>query len=319
MAFHDRQGLREKARLRLETAACDPRKLVLVYGGVSALVMLLVTALSFLLTEQISGTGGLGGLGTRAILETAVQVLQTATYLLLPFWNMGYLYCVLKIVRGQAFDLKDLLAGFRRFFPVLRLNILYSMQFLMLAFLCFYPSMLVYMVTPLSAPLTELMEPLMVEGAELVLDDAAMAAATQAMIPLFLLYGAAFLLVAAPRFYHYRMAFFALLDDPQAGARMALRRSTLMTHRQRLEIFKLDLSFWWFYALDGLTLVLCYGDSILKLLGVSLPISAEASYFLFYGLYLAAQLSLYVWARNGVECTYAAGYDDLCRKLTETQ
>ena len=319
MAFRDRQGLRDTARQRLGTAAFDPRKLVLVYGGVSVLTMLLVTGLNFLLTEQISGTGGLGGLGTRAALETVMQVLQTAVNLLLPFWNMGYLYCVLKIVRGQSFDLKDLLAGFRNFAPVLRLTILYSFQFLLLAFLCFYPSMLVYVYTPLSEPLTAILEPLMESGAELALDEAAAAAATEAMIPMFILYGAVFLAVAAPRFYHYRLAFYALLDDPKAGARMALRRSTQMTHRRRLDIFKLDLSFWWFYALDCLTLVLCYGDVILSLIGISLPISAEVSYYLFYALYLAVQLGLYVWARNGVECTYAAGYDALCREQAEMQ
>lgn len=319
MAFRDRQGLRETARQGLDTAAFDPRKLVLVYGGASALIMLLVTGLNFLLSEQISGTGGLGGLGTRAALETAMQVLQTATNLLLPFWNMGYLYCVLKIVRGQQFGLKDLLAGFRNFAPVIRLTFLYSLQFLLLAFFCFYPSMLIYMMTPLSDPLMAVMEPLMTEGAALVLDEAAAAAATVAMIPMFILYGILFLAVAAPRFYHYRLAFYALLDDPQAGARVALRRSTLMTHRRRLDIFRLDLSFWWFYVLDVLTLALCYGDTILDMMGISLPISAEASYFLFYALYLAAQLGLYVWARNGVECTYAAGYDALCREMAETE
>ena len=319
MAFRDRQGLREAARQRLETAAYDPRKLILVYAGVSALAMLLVTGANFLLTEQIAGTGGLGGLGARAALETTMQVIQTAANLVMPFWNMGYLYCVLKIVRGQRFDLKDLLAGFRNFAPVLRLTFLYSLQFLMLAFLCFYPTMLVYSITPLSAPLMAIMEPLMQSETMLVLDEATMAAATEAMIPMFILYAVAFLVVAAPRFYHYRMAFYALLDDPQSGARMALRRSTLMMHGRRLDVFKLDASFWWFYILDGLTLALCYGDMILGLLGISLPISAEVSYFLFYALYLAAQLGLYVWARNGVECTYAAGYDALCREQAENQ
>lgn len=317
MAFRDRQGLRENARQRLETAAYDPQKLVLIYGGVSAAAMLLVTGLNFLLTQQISGTGGLGGLGTRAVLETAMQVLQTAANLLLPFWNMGYLYCVLKIVRGERFDHGDLLAGFRNFAPVLRLTFLYSLQFLLLAFLCFYPCLLIYSMTPLSAPLMEILTPMMESGGELILDDAAMAEMTVAMTPMFILYGAVFLVVAAPRFYHYRMAFFALMDDPQSGARMALRRSTVMMQGRRLDLFRLDLSFWWFYVLDGLTVALCYGDWILGMLGITLPVSADASYFLFYALYLAAQLALYVWARNRVECTYAAGYDALVREQPE--
>lgn len=319
MVFRDRQGLKETAAQRLSSAAYDPQKLVLVYAGVSSLVMLLVTGLNFLLNEQIAGTGGLGGLGARAVLETAIEVLQMAANLVLPFWNMGYLFCVLRIVRGQDFGLQDLLAGFRHFAPVLRLHFLYALQFFLLAFLCFYPSMLLYSVTPLAAPLMEILEPFAGTGTELVLDDATLAAATEAMTPMFVLYAVVFLAVAAPRFYKFRMAFFALMDDPKAGARMALRRSTLMMQGKRLDLFKLDASFWWFYVLDGLTLALCYGDVILELLGIALPISADVSYFLFYVLYLAAQLGLYAWARNRVECTYAAGYDALCQAETQIQ
>jgi len=319
MAFHDRQGLKETAWQRLGSAATDPRKLMLVYVGVSSVAMLLVTGLNFLLTEQIAGTGGLGGLGTRAALETAMEVLQTAANLLLPFWTMGYLSCVLKIVRGQRFEVSNLLDGFRNFWPVLRLNILYSVQFFVLAFLCLYPCILVYSMTPLSAPLMELLEPVAQAGTEIVLDDATMEAATMAMIPLFILYGVAFLAVAAPRFYNYRMAFYALMDDPGAGARIALHRSTVMMQGNRLELLKLDASFWWFYVLDGLTVALCYADLILGMMGISLPVSADVSYFLFYVLYLAAQLGLYVWARNRVECTYAAGYNTLLEELAQAQ
>lgn len=319
MGFRNRQGLKAMARQRLEAAAFDPRKLMLVYVGASSLVMLLVMGLNFVLNEQIAGTGGLSGVGLRSVLQTAMEVLQTATNLILPFWNMGYLACVLRIVRGQNFGLSDLLTGFRNFGPVLRLNFLYALQFLMLAFLCFYPSMLVFTMTPLAAPLNAILEPYAQSGGELVLDDAVMAAATEAMMPMLVLYGVVFLVVAAPRFYHYRMAFFALLDDPKAGARMALHRSTRMMHGNRLDLLKMDASFWWFYVLDGLTVALCYGDVLLSLLGIQLPVTAEITYFLFYVLYLAAQVGLYVWARNWVECTYALGYENLRREMETEQ
>lgn len=319
MVFRDRQGLKETAQQRLDGASFDPQKLMLVYVGVSSLVMLLVTGLNFLLNQQIAGTGGLSGVGMRSVLQTAMEVLQMAANFVMPFWTMGYLACVLKMVRGQRFDLRDLLTGFRNFGPVFRLTVLYSLQFLVLAFLCFYPCVLVYTMTPLVEPLMEIMEPLMQSGSELILDDAIMASATEAMWPLLVLYGVVFLIVAAPRFYSYRMAFFALLDDPKSGARMALRRSTLMMRGNRKDLFRLDVSFWWFYVLDGLTVALCYGDLLLSMLGIQLPIPADGAYFLFYVLYLAAQIGLYVWARNRVECTYAVGYDRMCREVMEEQ
>lgn len=319
MAFRDRQNLKAVAQQRLDAAAFDPRKLMLVYVGVSSAVMLLVTAMNFILDQQIAGTGGLGGIGTRAMLETAIQALQLGASLVMPFWTMGYLACVLKIIRGQRFGLPDLLTGFRNFGPALRLTLLYSVYFFALAFLCFYPSVLLYSVTPLAAPLMEILEPLAQSGTELVLDEATLAAATEAMTPMVAVYIVVFLAVAAPYFYRYRLAWYCLLDDPQAGALAALRRSTVLMRGKRMDLFKLDVSFGWFYVLDGLALALCYGDVILDMLGISLPISADVSYFLFYVLYLAAQLALYVWARNRVECTYAAGYDALCREAPQVQ
>lgn len=319
MAFRDREGLKETARQRLECAAYDPQKLILVYAGVSIAVMLLVTGLNYLLSEQIAGTGGLGGLGARAMLETVMEVLQTAVNFALPFWTMGYLACVLKIVRGQQFDLRDLLTGFKNFAPVIRLYFLYAVQFFILAFCCFYPSILIFMFTPLADPLNEILAQVPQDSMELVLDDAMMGAVTEAMIPMFAIFAVMFLLLAAPRFYNYRLAFYALLDDPKAGARMALGRSTVMMRGRKLDVFKLDLSFWWFYLLEVLTMALCYGEVILGWMGIQLPMDVEMASYLFYGLYLAAQLGLYVWAQNGVECTYAAGYDALLRELEEKQ
>ena len=320
MVFRDRQGLKAAALQRLEASAYDPRKLMLIYVGGSSLLMLAATVLSFVLDAQIAGTGGLGGVGMRTMLQTAIEVLRTATNLILPFWNMGYLACVLKMVRGQEYDARDLLTGFRHFGPVLRLNFLYGLQFLMLGFLCFYPSMLLFTMTPLAAPLMEILEPYLEAGtAEIVLDETTAAAVADTMMPMMILYAVVFLVVAAPRFYNYRMAFFALLDDPKAGARMALHRSTVMMRRKRLDLLKLDMSFWWFYVLDGLATVLCFGDAILMLLGIPLPVSVDGAYFLFYVLYLAAQLGLYVWARNRVECTYAMGYEGLLQAQSQEQ
>lgn len=319
MAFRDQQSLKEAAQQRLASASFDPQKLMLVYMGASALLMLLVTGLNFLLNAQIEGTGGLSGVGMRSMLETAMEVLQLGANLVLPFWNMGYLACVLRIVRGEWFDLGTLLEGFRNFGPVLRLTLLYAGYFLMLAFLCFYPSMLVFSMTPLAQPMMEIMEPLAQAGTDMVLDEATLAAATDAMVPMMVMYVLVFLAVAAPNFYRFRMAYFALMDDPRAGALAALRRSTGIMHGNRVALLKLDVSFWWFYVLEALAVALCYGDVILMWLGISLPITGDGAFFLFYALYLAAQLGLYVWARNRVECTYAAGYDALCKEENQIQ
>lgn len=308
----------DHAERSLAGAAYDPKKLILVFAGASAAVMFLVTAANFLLETQIAGTGGLSGLALRSVLETAIQVLQTGANLLLPFWTFGYLFCVLRVTRGEAFDLKGLLEGFRHFGPVLRLNLIRGGYFLLIGLVCLYPSMMIFLATPLSQPFQDILAPYAAEGStEITIDDATLTAATEALAPMFVIYALVFLIFAAPKYYSYRMADYCLLDDPKAGAMAALRRSTLMLHRNRLALVRLDLRFWWFYLLDALTVALCYGDVLLALAGISLPMDQQAAYFLFYLLYLAGQVGLYVWAKNKVECTYAAAYECLKADLEE--
>lgn len=311
MEFRDRRGLKETARRALDGASWDPNKLILLYTGATALVMLGVTVLNYVLQLQIEGTGGLSGLGTRSVLETAAQVLQLAVNLVVPFWTMGYLYSILQILRGNPVGPGSMLEGFRHFGPVLRLNLYRTVLYMAIGFACFYIGLQIYMLTPLAQPLLELLEPYAMATTEVVVDDATLAAIEQAMIPAFVVILAVFAVLAAPTFYGLRLADYALLDDPKAGAMMAVRRSRAMMRRNRFAMAKLDLSFWWFYVLDLLLTALCYGDTVLAWLGVELPMSADTAYFVFYIAYLAVQVVVYYLVKNKVECTYAAGYEVL--------
>jgi len=326
MDFRDRRSLKEAGERALQQSAYDPNRLMLLYAGATAAVMLVVTVLNFLLQQQIAGTGGLSGMGLRAALETGVQVLQMGCNLVLPFWTLGYLACMLRMVRGQDFGPGTMLEGFRHFGSVLWLNLYRGFYFMMLAMMCLYMSMVIFELTPLAQPMMDLMAPQMEaieSGAAADLSAVDTGALFVAMLPMFGIFAVMFVLLAGPYFYRFRMADYALMDNPAAGARLALQRSTLMMKGNRVELLKLDLSFWWFYLLDLLTLGLCYLDLILALAGVALPISADAAWFVFYVLYLAAQLALYLWARNRVESAYAVGYDilsrDLDRRIQELQ
>ncbi len=316
MEFRDRIGLQTRAEEALAGAKGDPRKLMLVYAGASAAVMLLVTLLNFLLQEQIAGTGGLGGIGTRAALESVLELAQLAVNLLLPFWTMGYLHCMLHLVRGQHFELGDLLAGFRNFGPVLRLNLMRGLILMGRVFVSVYLAAFVATLLPVSDRALEILEPLLAEGT-VEIPTELMEELTMALLPSLLLFGVVVAALVLPKYFEMRMADYALLDDPRAGAMMAIRRSRAMLHQNKLELLKLDLRFWWFYLLDGLLVVLCYGDLLLPLLGISLPMDEAAASFLFYLLYLVAQVALYVLLRNRVEATYVAAYEALNRDLEE--
>ena len=118
-------------------------------------------------------------------------------------------------------------------------------------------------------------------------------------------------------FYRYRMADYILIDRPGTGALAALRESRYMMRGHRVQPLRLDLSLWWVYAAMLLTTAACYGDLLLPALGISLPISDTAAYFVFFAVYLAATFAVYYFLRNRVEVTYALAYDSLRPKEPE--
>lgn len=315
MGISDRQLLKQRARSALENASYDPKKLVLIHTAAASAVTLLTAVASFLIQDGISGTGGLGGIGLRSMLSTVSSVLQNITNLVLPFWSFGYLIFILKALRREQIGPATLLGGFHHIFPILRLLLVRGFLYVAIAFLCLYPSIVIFSLTPLSQPLEALVEPIANLTSEadiaLYLDDATLSAMTDALIPLLLIYAVLYLAICIPISYRLRFASYILLDHPEAGALFALRASAKLLHKNCLSLFKLDLSFWWYYLIEAGLLFVCYGDVILSTLGISLSVSATAAYFISYLLYFAGQLVFYYFARNQVEATYAAAYETL--------
>ena len=84
-----------------------------------------------------------------------------------------------------------------------------------------------------------------------------------------------------------------------------------MMKRDIFTLFKLDLSFWWFYALEVLIGFVGYADVLLELAGFPLPLGPGARFFLPYILYLILQFGFQLWQKNRVAVTYAQAYEFL--------
>lgn len=306
--------LKSAARDVLHSASCDPKKLVLLHAGASALVLLAVTVLNYPIQAMIETTGGLSGLQLRSILTTVSSVLQMAANIALPFWSIGYTAAVLGMTRRQRVDYGTLLAGFRSFGPTLRLLLIRYGLYIVIAMLVFQPAMGLFMLTPSAQALTELLMPLMDETADtaaLLADPAVLAASESAMLPMAGIFLALYLLVLVPVSYRLRFAELSLMDDPQSGALRAIVKSVKLTRRRCLQLFRLDLSYWWYHGLSVLVGVTAYGAVFLPLLGISLPVSTEVADFIFYAAYLAAYTALAYFAQNQVQTTFAVCYDGL--------
>jgi uncharacterized membrane protein len=113
------------------------------------------------------------------------------------------------------------------------------------------------------------------------------------------------------------MAEFVLMDDRRFGATLAFYNSRVLMRKNRWKLFQLDLSFWWFYALELLISIIAYGDLILPLVGLELPWSSTVSYYVFLILCYIGQLALYWWRGNEVQVTYAMAFRSLLPKQQE--
>ena len=105
-----------------------------------------------------------------------------------------------------------------------------------------------------------------------------------------------------------------LVLDAHMGAFQALKTSARITGGQKWSLAKLDLHFWWFYGLEALISILCYGDLLLPLLGVDLGMNGTLASFVFYALALACQIGLYAWQKPRIMASYALFYHDLLPK-----
>ena len=297
-----------------------PGRVILIHTGAILLISLLLTAADFLLNRQISTTGGLSGMGMRSILTTIQSMLRLTQAVLLPFWQIGYTYYTLQVAQGKPAGISDLTEGFRRFGPVLRLKMLMAGMAVLLIFASTYVSSMLFMLTPWAAPMMQRMEELMASP----MDDQAfleeiVAMAEDITVPVMVIFSLCFLAGSIFLFFRFRLAELWLMDHPQGGALAALRESHDLMRGNWKAMLRIDLSFWWFYLLEVLVTVLCYGDVVLGTMGVEMTTDAFGSYILFYVLYLCAQLALYWWKRNEVAVTYAHAYLTLCPEPVENE
>lgn len=310
MAILDHHNLRRQAASRLEKAP-NRGKLVLLFVCVSAGLSLAAGIISVILDGQIAGTGGLGGLQTRGILSTVQAMLNIALLAFVPFWNLGYTSVALKWSRGESAKEADLLNGFRRFGPGLRLMLLRQVVNFAIGFAVVQVSSILFTFTPWAAPFYQQLESSGMMDPTAILDEAVMESLVTAMIPYWIIAGALYIAALIPVTYRLRMAEFRIMDEPKCGALMALLQSNRMMKGNCVKLFKVDLQFWWYYLVSLLIPVLCYGDVLLPAIGVGLPFNPMVSFFLFYVVAQLAQILLYWLCRNQLECTYACAYEEL--------
>lgn len=322
MNIRNRRAIHETAADALSRAT-EARRIVLVYGLICCGLSLASTIVSSLLGNRIAGTGGLGNIGIRSILSTVQSVLPMVNLIVTACLGLGYHTAMLCYTRGFEADTHTLMSGFRHFGAVIRTMLLEIAVYTGAGFFAVYLSSFIFMATPYAADFASVMEPMLssmtVMNSTLALDEATLMAAAGSMLPMFWILLAVCLVLMVPLHYRFRMVNFCLADDPRFGAVHAVLKSRQMMRRNCLKLFRLDLNLWWFYAAQAVISLVCYGDLLLPMIGITLPWSNAVSYYLFLVLSLLMQMALYYFGMNRVYATYAVAYDALQEELPQPE
>lgn len=316
MMTFDIGAIRKQAEERLTGASYDPKKLALIYAGAAFAASLIITLVDLVLMRGIGNTSGLSGLGMRSVLETVREVLRTALSAALPFWEFGFIYTALAMARGGDNRPTGLLEGFRRFGPVLRLQLQRGLLFVGIAMVCMYAGAFLYYASPMAGKLMAALEPVLTETAtleevEAYLTQLPMDQLIGLVWPALVMGVVLSALVVIPLYYKMRLADFYVMDEPKMLPMVAMVTSSRQMRKKRMKLFLLDLSFWWYYGGILLSVLLCYGDVLLPWLGVELPMSDDGAWLLFFMLGNALLFVVDWLGRSRVQTAYALAYDIL--------
>ena len=312
MNLRNLREIKNRSEERLSQSASQ-QKIVMIYAALTLGLMLLVTVSNYVLGVQMDNFGGLSNLGKRTMLSSVQSMLPVVQSLVIMCLDLGYLAAMLRIARGMYTSPQTLRLGFDRFWLLLRCGIFKGLIMTGVTFVSMYLGIMIFMLTPFSKAAVEIIAPIISQvsllNTEIVIDDVTYGLLMEAMLPAFGICGVLLLILGGPMYYNFRMVNYIIIDKPAIGAMMALRESKKMMKGHRLQLLKLDLSFWWYYLATGVAMVICYGDILLPMLGLELPVPEVVSFFGFYVLYLAASFGVHFFLRNRVEVCYGLAYD----------
>ena len=311
----DSRALKKTADTQLRCAR-QKDKIVMIYSAAIIALSGVITVVQYLLANRISQTGGLLHMGSRSFfsaLANFLPVIQAGVTLCLDF---GFMAAMIRISRGQYASVNCLRTGFERFWPLLRCTLLKYLMICISSMACIYLSVMLFALSPLSDGLMQAIDPLLantsvLSGGTLILDDATQQAILSSTLPLWIIIALVSVVLVLPVVYRMRMANYVLYDHPEAGALYALRESKMMMRGNRIALFRVDLSFWWYYLLLLATVAIAYLDLILAALGITPPLPEVVNYFLSYFLSLGCNFAIFYFFKNKVETTYALAYNAL--------
>lgn len=297
--------IKNTARMRLAAAAYPPKKLALLYAGITLGGGFLTLLLSLGVGLMMENTGGLSGLGTRAWLETLATVVRLLVQIAAPLLSMGFLHGTLLLAREKPIGPRTLLAGPRRWALLLRHTLFQSLIFLCLGYLALQVATVIFTFLPGAESAMSLMMDMMENPAVLEgnITDAQLLQMLKAMAPAYMIAMVLFVAAFVPLSYRLRLSGYRVMEEAPVGAIQATLQSIRLMKGNCVPLFKLDLSFWWYYLLQGAL------TAVVAVLGL-LPQVSNLLYVIGYGVYCLAMLLLEYKYLAYVQIAYAVFYQN---------
>ena len=303
--------LKNTARLRAATAAYPLKKVALIYSAITLGGSFLSLLLSFAVGLMMENAGGLSGMDTRAILETVSAVFSYAVQIVAPMLAMGFLHGAILTSREVPVSPKILLTGLKRWGYLLRYVLLQSVIILGLGYVAVQIATVIFTFLPGSEGAVDMVAALMEDPTALAgeLSEAQLFQLLKALAPVYFISAILFVIAYIPVSYRLRLGTFRLMEESPVGAVKATVQSFRLMKGNCMALFKLDLSFWWYYLLLALL------TGAITAAGF-LPQMSDVAYIVAYGVYCLAFLAVEYKYLAYVQTTYAVFYDSLLQQNT---
>lgn len=246
------KNLKNEARLALAAGNGNHKRIVAIYAAIVLGVSLFTTLAYYIIDLLIRNTpGGLAGLGAIGSLKSVASIVETIAQIATTFLAMSLLHCAIGFARQDPMETKSLKEGFYRWGVFLRLVLVQGLMYVVFFYLAVSLASTICLLLPGMEKALIAADPIIAQFQQTgaVTDEQALTLVT-AMWPMLLIILGVALLVLVPLFYSYRMSFYRIMDNNHPGARQAIAQSRVMMKGRRWKLFRLDLSFWWYYLLQ---------------------------------------------------------------------
>lgn len=306
MVIQNYRDIRARADKTLSYTPWDVKKTVLLFGGIPMIISLVLNCIDLALSTMADG-GGIAGLQVYGMLSTVSTVLWTAANIFQLLWAPAISYCGLMLLREQNPYPKGLTQGFKKWKPLIRLYVLFMLLFFLVSMAL--STVIASVAAPFMPGLMKIAAAMPQTEAELLayMESMPTEELIEAMMPIMILYLVALIAVAVPFIYRARLSFLLVLDEENIGARQALRFSFQLTRGSCWQLFRLDLSYWWYYLL----VLLCGSISYLQLLPVFEGWNEALVILLSILVQSAATLGVYMLGIMKINTANAVAYDHL--------